>query len=227
MPQINGSYTDDIGQFENTLRIRLREVGSATTRRAVVFQTSTEISETRNVNYKTLDPIHGPGTIYAYQNTSSRSYNLSGIKLISRSSEEATRNLARLNLIRSWTVPTFGKYSNSSGEASTRSSSAFSASNQDVLGAPPKVLEFSAYSDTTRRNNIYRIPTVITQLSINYPVDVDYIPTTDLADTPEIAPNQPFPAIMTIDLNLSETHSPVSYSNFSIADYRNGNLDGF
>ena len=226
MATINNSYTDDVGQFEKSFRIRLREAGSASQRRAVVFQTSSDVSETRSVNYKTIDPIHAPGSIYAYQNTASRQYNMSGIKLFSRTAEEATLTLARLNLIRSWTMPTFGKFTTPQGFNGTNFNMAFNRANQDVLGSPPKILEFSAYSDITHRGNIYRIPTVITQLSIQYPTDVDYIPTAYVKGV-NVEVDTPFPVLMTIDINLAETHSPVEYTNFSISDYRNGKLTGF
>jgi hypothetical protein len=228
---INREYSDDRFATEgDLLKVKLREVGtfkSNAPRRSVVFKVTPDISETRAVNYKTIDPIHGPGTIYSYMNTSSRNYNLSSIKLVSRSREEATRNLARLNLIRSWCMPTFGQYTAADGSVRSPDEQSFGNNNFDVLGSPPKVLEFSAYADEQRTGNIYRIPTVITQLSVNYPSDIEYIPTVAMQSIPSVKANTPFPTILTIDINLSETHSPVEYSNFSIADYRNANLTGF
>ena len=57
-------------------------------------------------------------------------------------------------------------------------------------------------------------------MSIPYPSDVDYIPTDDENPTP-------MPTIMTLDITLIETHSPTEYENFSLDDYRIGNLIGF
>lgn len=96
---------------------------------------------------------------------------------------------------------------------------------KQFLGAPPEVLYLTAYSDPVlkggqldRSTNIFKIPVVITNLSINYPNDVDYIPTID---------GEPFPIIMSISLALVETHSPREFENFDIFKYRDGKLPGF
>lgn len=93
------------------------------------------------------------------------------------------------------------------------------------LGAPPDVLYLTAYSDArdtggklNRPTNIFRIPVVITSLSINFPNDVDYIPTID---------GQPFPIIMSISLSLVESHSPREMEKFDIFKYRDGLLPGY
>lgn len=203
------SYTDkeDSG---NTFKVKLKEQGSTTERRMVVFQASPDIAESRTVNYKQFDPVHAPGSIMSYINTTSRTFGVSGVKLISRNREEAAANLARLNLIRSWTMPVFGK----------------GGTGDDVLGAPPRILMFSAYSSNTNTGNIYNIPTVLTSLNINYPTDVDYIPTSRNAEW-GVTEGTPFPVIMSIDLNLIETHSPTKYKAFSLMDYRQGKMGGF
>ncbi len=75
----------------------------------ITFEATPDLIETRNVNYKTIDPVHAPGQILAYQNTASRNFNLSSVRLISRTELEAQQNLDRLWLLRSWTMPQFGK----------------------------------------------------------------------------------------------------------------------
>ena len=110
-------------------KVKLREAGGVSQRQAV-FRVTPDLSETRSVNYRTIDPIHAPGSILSYVNTSSRTYNMSGIKLISRSAEEASNNVRVLNLIRSWAVPVFGNFTDSNGVAARASESgAFSNSN--------------------------------------------------------------------------------------------------
>ena len=86
------------------------------------------------------------------------------------------------------------------------------------FGAPPEVVYLSAYASNNSQRNLYRIPVVVNQLSIPYPSEVDYIQTET---------GEPFPTLMTIDMNLTETHSPSAYSKFNLADYRKGNLSNF
>jgi hypothetical protein len=214
----------------------------------VTFNVTPDVIENRNVNYKTMEPIHMPGGIHVYGNTASRTYNINNIRLISRTSEEATKNLWAINVLRHWTTPYFGKSTISerqkfNREASTgnvRVSEEQTRVNGDALGldvgreligAPPDVLFLSAYSESSGRGNIYKIPVVITNLSIPYPSDIDYIPTQKGSEVGHryrhIDENVPFPTVMTIDINCIETHSPKEYSNFNIYAYRNGKLDNF
>lgn len=188
---------------DSTYKIRL--VGSKT-KYKVVFRAVPDFIENRNVNYKSLDPVHMPGNIYTYQSTSSRAFNISNIKIFSRTSTEAQNNLDLLNVLRGWTMPHFGVQSD--------------YNNEPPFGAPPEVLYLSAFTNPNNTNskNLYKIPVVINQITIPYPSDVDYI-ATDLGE--------PFPTLMTIDLNLTETHSPTEYAKFNLTDYRNGSLTNF
>lgn len=108
---------------------------------------------------------------------------------------------------------------------STAENSAVKQAGLKFLGAPPDVLYLTAYSDARdkggeldRTTNIFRIPVVITALTINYPNDVDYIPTIE---------GQPFPIIMGISLSLTESHSPREFEKFDLFKYREGILPGF
>ena len=221
--------------------------------RPVVFECTPDITENRNVNYKTIEPVHMPGAIHVYTNTSSRTYSVSNIKLFSRTTEEATWNLARINLLRAWSMPLYGNNSSTAGDStmggekhfldaySKYAESSYPYSGQgridghssgrflqsvsgqivlgkEFLGAPPAILHLSAYSSASRRGNIYKIPTVLTNLSIPYPSDVDYISTQN---------GVPFPTLMQIDLQLSEVHASNEYSAFSLEAFRNAELTGF
>lgn len=218
----------------------------------VIFDVTPDLTENRNVNYKTMDPVHMPGAIHVYNNTSSRTYSIGSIKLISRTRDEATYNLDKINQLRAWTMPRFGFNGSTlnSNQQSARNirnqgsthreelkqlgyydiddeteKGAFyndftrSGFGAELLGSPPAVLELSAYADSSRRGNVYKVPTVITNLSIPYPSDVDYIPTTR---------GTPFPVIMTIDIQLVEVHSPRDYSDrYNLEAFRRGELLGF
>ncbi len=192
----------------NPFAVRLK---SFLNKDVVAFRVSPEISETRTASYKSLDPIHLPGSVQIFTNTAPRTWSMSGIKLISRNGNEAEENLATVNQLRSWMVPFFG-------DTNTQGKDGYTA---DLLGAPPEVLQFSAYSNLSDKNmtNIRNIPVVMTSLSIPYPTDVDYIRTS--------LTNQPFPAVMNVDILLMETHSPREFSNFNLLDYRKGTLPGF
>lgn len=232
----NLSQEDD-NQFKVRLTASTSSDRLTDKRRSVVFDVAPDLIENRNVNYKTLDPIHAPGQMYVYNNTSSRTFNLSNVKLISRTRQEASINLARLWTLRGWCMPAFGQpFDKIKAEdyAAQRTKNniddlikfSLHPNSSYFLGRPPQVLLLSAYSrlgatmGTRGIGHLRRIPVVIQQLSIPYPSDVDYIPTDDDQPTP-------MPTILTIDLTLSETHSPTEYENFSLQDFREGNLPGF
>lgn len=236
----------DPGQLSNSDGIRdIRN-------RIVSFDVSPDVTENRNINYKTLDPLHMPGQIFVYSGTSSRTFQLSNIKLISRTVKEATKNMQRLHQLRGWAMPYFGnsstlsfqnnryrKYNKDNDYTPNFSEMTEEERNEEaqnlgmeLKGGPPDVLLLTAYAprgeyaeigrNSVRRRisatNIHNVPVVMTNLTIPYTSDVDYIPTEN---------GQPFPRMMTIDIQLSETHSPQEYNKFSLHDYRQGILVNF
>lgn len=192
----------------------------------VIWEATPEFNESRSIMYKNIDPIHAPGAIYQYANTGSRTFSISG-KFVSRSVNEATKNLAYIQYLRTWAMPVFGQKGTAVGE--------------DILGAPPSILLLTAYStgkpgsDSQRTvptsnvknlsrqqnaygSNVYQIPVAITNLDIPFPSDVDYIPTINA---------YPIPTTVTVSLSLVETHSPNKYQSFNIQDFKTGNLINF
>lgn len=184
--------------IENAYKVKLVNQNSD---EKVIFKVSPELSENRTVNYTPLEPVQAPGQIFIYKNTSSRTFDLGDVKFISRTQEEAKKNLEDIQMIRSWTVPWFG------------------TGGDEELGAPPAVLNFSAYSSKGGFTNLFRIPVVIGNLSVNYPTDVDYIPA--------MGSKEPAPTIISISLSLIETHAPVEYNTFNLMKYKKGELVGF
>ncbi len=161
--------------MENVFKVKLTEQATGTIRqsRRVVFDVTPDIVETRNINYRSLDPVHMPGQIFVYGNTSSRTFNISNVRLISRTSKEAANNLRRLQQLRYWAMPRFGlrsstlnenqraarlgrqavQQSNVSAEDKAEQIAALQETVEggfggEILGAPPKVLYLSAYSRT-------------------------------------------------------------------------------
>lgn len=110
------------------------------------------------------------------------------------------------------------------GDVFTKEQFVKGGSEVELLGAPPEVLYLYAYAgDASIRSqswvNIHRVPVVITNLSITYPDDVDYIPTS-------LGP-EPFPVRIEVSITLAETHSPMEYENFSLMDFKMGKLEYF
>lgn len=237
--------------MDNQFKIRLASasVGDDIQQRrnaTVTFDVTPELVENRNINYKSYDPVHAPGQIYVYQNTQARTFQLSNIRFVSRTSKEASVNLAKLWILRSWTMPNFGSNDFSTTrdtrnvelEKGTqgvvdvreliRNMSGTDAASPSFLGAPPQVLFLSAFSrfgatgegGAGSVGHLRNIPVVITQFSIPYPTDVDYIPTADSSPTP-------MPTILTVDIQLVETHSPNEYEQFSLEQFRTADLTGF
>lgn len=231
--------------MENLFKVKLR---SQLTNMTVTFDVVPDIGEQRQVEYKGYNPIHSPGTIYTYSHTQSRIISVNNARLISRNGYEAAANLAKLNILRSWTMPYFGN------------------STDEYVGLPPDVLSFYAFSrgpqvrsvdaqgsnentDTIgqqtlqsaasiRRNDtpthLQNVPTVVSNLQITYPSDVDYIPTVERRfkfandiDDIVIKAGEPVPSIISVDIQLYETQSPSDYNRFSLQDYRAGRLDRF
>ena len=221
-------------------KFKVKLISSVDRKDFVIFKVTPELSESRNINYKNLDPIHMPGNIQTYGNSSSRSFNLTA-KFISRTIKEANQNSKDLQLIKSWGLPYFGISGNStSNQAQIEKNRRDRRSNlestpgdpnarefnntRSLLGAPPDVLLLSAYSDpnapikTRFTSNINKIPVVLSQISNSYSSEVDYIPTST---------GEPFPVFMSVELILLETHSPSEYSKFSLSDFKSGRLNGF
>jgi hypothetical protein len=199
----------------------------------VVFEVTPSFSESRSVEYSSVSPIHMPGSIQVYKKTNSRTFSLTA-HLISRTVKQATDNIIYLQRLRGWTMPYFGSRSATDGDTPSLDATALAISTitdtGSMLGAPPDVLYLYAYSSSSGsgadrlgagegRVNIKKLPVVITQLGITYPEDVDYLPV-------QIS-GEPFPVKMDVTIELTETHSPVQYENFSLSMFKQGKLVQF
>lgn len=196
----------------------------------VIFEVSPTVSEGRTVEYNAVNPIHMPGSIQVYKRTGSRTFSV-GAKFISRNVSQASMNMQYLQQLRGWTMPYFGlrsHYDVDTTAADARYDSAKKISDAgSMLGAPPDVLYFYAYSSGAGsggdragafQTNLKKIPVVITGLNFDYPDDVDYIPT---------ANGDPFPVKMDVRIELAETHSPKGYEEFSLSMFKQGRLVQF
>lgn len=174
-------------------------------RQTIKFLANPVISDSRDAMYDSISVSHHPGEMLKYKTTNSRTWSLNGVKLVSRTAAEATDNLKKLNMIRSWVMPYYGQGTAESFDL--------------MFGAPPPVLLFSAYGPS----NIDEHPVVLLNYNFTYPNDVDYIECqTDMSAG--IERGTPFPAICEISLNLKESFSPAQFSGFDLSAYRNGRL---
>jgi len=227
---------------ENKFKVRLVPVSAlragadvdSIRSKEVAFRVTPALTESRSVEYSTSSPVHMPGSIQVFKRSASRSFEITA-PLISRNGRDALRNMRYLQLLRSWTLPYFGQ-TDTTGTSGTQQRV---SEDTQLRGAPPDVLYLYAYADQAAALyqggfnpiNLSRIPVVLTSLSITYPEDVDYIPTSALIDgsTNQIdtATAVPFPIKLSVSISLLETHSPSEYERFDLNKYKTGTLQGF
>lgn len=173
----------------------------------VVFDASPVLSESRTAEYVD-QALPGPIGIVIYKMTGNRRFTISA-KFISRTIDEGSRNYAHVNLLRSWMIPQ--AQSGISGEGKT--------------GRPP-ILRLNGY-----KKQFNSIPVVLSEMSVNYPDDVDYIEVPDLAMVP---------IIQSIDITLIESHKSTSTrlsddaaksnnqkNEFNLREFKKGTLIGY
>lgn len=167
-------------------RVRLVSVRQESIR--VEFKVTPTFTESRSVDYTAVTPIHMPGSIQVYKNTTSRTFSI-GATLVSRSPNEAYENMKILQTLRTWTLPYFGQshgLSESERAARTRNLPDTAAGGEqprnlteaeiaerkqqqiqegvNLLGAPPMVLYLYAHS-SSENNQRGTIP--ILRVNIN------------------------------------------------------------
>ena len=162
----------------------------------VVFDITPTISEGRSASYDSAQILHHPGEILKYRSTSARTWNITAT-FMSRSPEEASKNLTYINLLRSWVMPFYGVGTEQK-------------LNQ-YLGAPPPILLLRGYG----KNLIGETKCILESYSWNWENEIDYIPTLDLT---------PFPVLVSVTLNLKESFSPAEYSSFDLSSYYSGDI---
>jgi len=140
----------------------------------VTFNLSPEISETKQVIYAEIGDIRQAASILIYGGSPSRKWSVNA-KFLSRTAEEANNTWKSIQLMRSWTNPdTNYKYGLDSGT--------------------PHVLRFYGYGRTWQG-----IPVVLSSLNVDFPTDIDYIPT-------DYGTN--VPVIQSVSFQLTEARTP-------------------
>lgn len=178
----------------------------------VIFDVSPTISETREAQYVN-EPMPGPVGMVMYMLTGNRTFTI-GARFVSRTVQEANTTYAATNVLRSWLLP--------QGQDGTDSKA----------GRPP-ILRLNGY-----KQQFFNIPVVLTNLSINFSEDVDYI---------EIEKIAMVPIIQTVDITVIESHRTSTariskggkisgvkergggygQDEFNLADFKAGKLHGY
>lgn len=165
----------------------------------VIFESMPTVTETRSANYESFSPTQHPGEILKYKGTTSGVWGLT-VKLISRTPGEASDNLRKVNILRSWLQPFFGQ------------GTANNAATTQYLGAPPPIVTLSGYG----ARSIGPVKCIIETFNWEWPNDCDYINTIE---------GTPFPVIGNLTVNLKESWSPSEYSSFDLMAYRRGDMN--
>lgn len=180
---------------------------SAISNEIVFFNVSPVVTESRSVDYVD-QALPGPIGLVIYKLTGNRRYSISG-KFVSRTLTEAENTFGYINLLRSWLVP--------------------ATDNKNGFAGAPPILRLNGY-----QNHFLNIPVVLSELTINFPNEVDYIEVKDIAMVP---------IIQTVDITLIEAHGTrlnvgagiiesgelVSdfKSEFNLAKFKEGTLQGY
>jgi hypothetical protein len=164
----------------------------------IVFDVMPTVSEQHSASYDTVDIVHHPGGILKYKGTNARSWDITA-DLVSRTVQEADKNLKYMNIIRSWVMPFYGQ------------GTADNPTTADKLGAPPQVLTLSAYGPKM----IGPVTCVLDSFSWIFENEMDYIRTSD---------GTPFPVHVKVSMNLKETWAPSQFTSFDLMSYRSGDM---
>lgn len=157
----------------------------------VEFNLSPDISESKQVIYAEIGDIRQAASILIYGGSPSRKWSINA-KFLSRTEEEADATWRSIQLLRSWTNPDNNyKYGIDSGT--------------------PHVLRLYGYGRTWQG-----IPVVLSSLNIEYPSDIDYVPTNYGTNVP---------IIQTVSFNLTEARVPDDLLNrFDLEKFKLGVL---
>ncbi len=163
--------------------------------RGIVFPYTPTIQTQVQVNYSKYDLVHTNSQPHAFQSSSPP-----GIQITATFYQQTTEEIQYLagvyHFLRVVTKMNFG------------------ADDPD-RGAPPPVLEFSAYGET----NYARVPVLVAGFTQSYPDDVDYVEATVNGSIVQM------PTVATIAMDLLVQYSPRrTKSQFTLNGFADGTL---
>jgi hypothetical protein len=148
----------------------------------------------RAANYDDFHFTHSNYRYYQFQASTPSEIQING-DFTAMNDEEARYSLGAIRFLKSMTLSEFGK------EAKSR------------RGVPPPVLRFNYLGEEVFSN----VPVVITQFTINFEPDIDYVPVRGF--------NTHVPSKMLVTANLVVQPNPQQTVNeFSVKEFKNGNL---
>ena len=188
----------------------------------MMFPITPTINETIETNYDNFDITHGLMPIQAYRSGGAKILTVSGV-FVAQTDVEARYCAACIHFIRSFSKMNFGD-------------------SDPNAGTPPPIMMFNAYGDTAFRN----IPVILTQATLDWPNDVDYVYTSSNSGGTSSAAFKSnasstntssrtintaladgwVPSKFTISVTLTVQYTPSQLRSFNLADFRNGSLMG-
>ena len=166
----------------------------------IEFDATPEITESGSASYFEASEVRGPGSILMYMGSPSRNFSINA-KLIARNAWEARKVDAQIHILKSWRMP----------ESYTGG----------IDAGTPATLFLQGYGKMFKD-----IPVVMTDLSIEFSSEHDYLKTGDGSAT--VAGGTAVPVITTVSISLKEAHSTEGnvdgLDGFDILKYRTGNL---
>lgn len=222
----------------------------------VVFDVTPSFSESRSVEYTQVTPIHMPGSVQVYKNTSSRTFSITA-HLISRNVADAAKNMFYLQRLRAWALPFFGLGSSTgartdpakasrSAELDQQLDAAWDPQNQDPNQLDSIQAVEAAIQNLQSPELLGAPPEVLYLYAYSASqgggrspglVNINRIPVVlttleivypeDIDYIPSSDNGEPFPVKMDVTITLIETHSPREYERFSLADFKRGQLVNF
>jgi hypothetical protein len=159
------------------------------------FRDQPTLTESRQAKYSPETILHGIEGFNAYAGTEQRTFELEG-RFFCDNEEEIHINNQILHVVRSLVMPDY-----------------------NGTGAPPTPIRLHAYG----RLNIHSLPCLVTQYSMVYPNDVDYVVSTN--STEKVI----MPMVFTLSISLTEQHSVANLREFTLDKFRRGELvkEGF
>jgi len=164
----------------------------------VVFESTPEVQEQAQTLYISLDEIRSAGSLMVYMGSPGRTFQINH-KFVSRTTKEATKTWKAMNILRSWRMP---KTSNSNGDQI----GGFGVAETNV----PTILNLFGYGRTFKG-----IPTVMTNLSIDWNSESDYIKCLNKSDVPIILP---------VSISLKEVRTIEELKSFNLKEFKEGDL---
>jgi hypothetical protein len=177
----------------------------------LVFPYNPTISERTQVNYDVVDLTHRNESYHSYKNTNNVRINVSDATWTCDTFENAVYALSVIHFFRTYSMMDFGR---------------------GKTGRPPSPMWFRAYGNYA----FYRVPVLLEGARWTFPSDVDYVGVPEfgrdeyrrgrLAGTKNASGKYTWlPMVFKVrDIKLIVQHSPRYWINWSLNDYRNGNM---